>query len=126
MNVEALNVTFTQYIHRQQLGHEFVCKWPFGQRDWPFVGWPFGQRDCPFFGWCFLYSWAAGLREVVSFQGDAGTVTTISANYDLLTMPPNAAEIPYDLAFMLQLAIKYITALLLILVALVVVYTITS
>ncbi|EQC39981.1 hypothetical protein SDRG_02636 [Saprolegnia diclina VS20] len=33
------------------------------------------------FGWILLFDWVAGSREVVSFQGDAGTVTLISDAY---------------------------------------------
>ncbi|KDO28637.1 hypothetical protein SPRG_06492, partial [Saprolegnia parasitica CBS 223.65] len=34
-----------------------------------------------FFGWLLLLDWVVGAREVVSFQGDAGTVTLISNAY---------------------------------------------
>ncbi|KAF0685042.1 Aste57867_23071 [Aphanomyces stellatus] len=85
-----------------------------------------GSLAWPFFGWCFLYGWAAGLREVVSFQGDQGTLTVVSARSSPLTMTPNASEIPRDLSFLLQVAIVYITALFLVLAALVALYTLTS
>ncbi|KAF0685040.1 Aste57867_23069 [Aphanomyces stellatus] len=111
------NIVYTQYI---QNSSETTTLYQVGLLD------NSTSRAWPFFGWCFLYSWAAGLREVVSFQGDAGTVTTVSSSYNLLTMTPNSADIPHDLAFLLQVAIVYITALFLCLALLVVLYTVAS
>ncbi|KDO27103.1 hypothetical protein SPRG_07814 [Saprolegnia parasitica CBS 223.65] len=35
-----------------------------------------------FFGWCFLYDWATGAREVVSFRGDVSSMTLLSSAYE--------------------------------------------
>ncbi|KAF0686733.1 Aste57867_21481 [Aphanomyces stellatus] len=83
-------------------------------------------RSWPFMGWCYLYEWAAGLREVVSFQGDVGSITTISAYYTPLTFVPNPSEVPSDLALVLRTCILYITALFLVHTVFVLVYAIVS
>ncbi|KAF0696409.1 Aste57867_12827 [Aphanomyces stellatus] len=64
------------------------------------------------FAWFFLVDWANGLREVVSFQGDEGTLTVISAytQYDVST--PNTLEIPHNAAYYCQLCMQYTTAMI--------------
>ncbi|OQR89111.1 hypothetical protein ACHHYP_06466, partial [Achlya hypogyna] len=44
-----------------------------------------------FFGWLFLFDWVTGSREVVSFQGDNGSVTLIS-NAHLPQLYPTGTE----------------------------------
>ncbi|KAH9124498.1 hypothetical protein AeMF1_004751 [Aphanomyces euteiches] len=114
-DVTELNVEYTQYIMNEStalLYHVNVLD----DTD----------RAWPFFGWCFLYSWVAGHREVVSFEGDAGSLAVFSARYDMQVDKANQAEIPHDLSLLLHVALMYITILFLGLAALVTVYTIAS
>ncbi|KAF0685043.1 Aste57867_23072 [Aphanomyces stellatus] len=116
-DVAALDVVVAQYVRNDSTAETAILGTSLTDTSsaaWSFVG------------WCFMYTWAAGIREVVSFQGDAGTIAVISAAYSKRSMAPNAAEIPRDLALLLKVAIIYITVLLILLAGVVVVYSLTA
>ncbi|OQR91088.1 hypothetical protein ACHHYP_04976 [Achlya hypogyna] len=55
-----------------------------------------------FYGWCYLYEWAVGNREVVMFEGDAGSVTVLSARTDVQSMSPDPGEVPVSFSLLCQ------------------------
>ncbi|OQR90119.1 hypothetical protein ACHHYP_05793 [Achlya hypogyna] len=65
-----------------------------------------------FYEWCFLHEWAMGKREVVKLEGDAGSITALSAAEALLSMPPDADSVPYSFTWLLQYGCQYITTVL--------------
>ncbi|KDO17157.1 hypothetical protein SPRG_15624, partial [Saprolegnia parasitica CBS 223.65] len=67
------------------------------------------DRSWVFFGWNYLAEWVVGLREVVSFQGDAGTITTISKQSKPMTLAIDDAGIPTRLSFVCQQCVRYVT-----------------
>ncbi|KAG9414735.1 hypothetical protein AC1031_008150 [Aphanomyces cochlioides] len=61
------------------------------------------------FSWLFMIDWVDGLREVVSLQGDAGTLTAVSSLVQVVSSTPNSLEIPINLAYYCQQCIQYTT-----------------
>ncbi|EQC34578.1 hypothetical protein SDRG_07903 [Saprolegnia diclina VS20] len=66
-------------------------------------------RSWTFFGWNYLAEWVVGQREVVSFQGDGGTVTSISRYTPLATLSLTEAAIPTRLSYSCQQCVRYVT-----------------
>ncbi|KAF0714659.1 hypothetical protein As57867_003753, partial [Aphanomyces stellatus] len=64
-----------------------------------------------FFGWALLYDWVQGDREVVSFQGDAGTLVLISDTQPTISYPSSTKYIGASLWIIFWLMI-YATAIL--------------
>ncbi|OQR97374.1 hypothetical protein THRCLA_07002 [Thraustotheca clavata] len=68
--VEALNVVMIQYVIEPQTNiskqYEIVL---LDTNDLPWL----------FYGWCMLFDWVVGAREVITFVGDIGNITVISA-----------------------------------------------
>ncbi|KAG9401485.1 hypothetical protein AC1031_009348 [Aphanomyces cochlioides] len=71
------------------------------------------EADFEFFFWIYLFNWAQGVREVVSFQGENSTITAISTNRPFIETQPNPTEVPSNLAYLLSLLMQYITSVLL-------------
>ncbi|EQC26738.1 hypothetical protein SDRG_15467 [Saprolegnia diclina VS20] len=67
------------------------------------------DRSWTFFGWNYLAEWVVGQREVVSFQGDGGTVTGMSRFTLLSTLLPTEAAIPTRLSYVCQQCVRYVT-----------------
>ncbi|EQC28199.1 hypothetical protein SDRG_14023 [Saprolegnia diclina VS20] len=101
-DVERLDIRLVQYVTR---GTPQVELYERGFFDASL------DRIWPFFGWCYLYEWAIGQREVVSFQGDAGTLTTISTHLNPVSMTLSASSIPTQLSYMCQQCARYVTGL---------------
>ncbi|EQC25499.1 hypothetical protein SDRG_16623 [Saprolegnia diclina VS20] len=107
-DVDALEVQFVQYLRNgssHMLYHRGILDAAKIDISWIY------------FGWCFSYAWAAGTREVVSFQGDARRVTAISGPLSPLTIQPNPAEIPQNFSFVLMACVQYITCVFVVLAA---------
>ncbi|KAF0686730.1 Aste57867_21478 [Aphanomyces stellatus] len=83
-----------------------------------------GDPTWLFFGWCYLYDWVAGKREVVSFEGDLLSLVVLSTSNEPLTYQPDPTEIPVDFSWLVQLSIRYVTALYIVLAAWVAVNTV--
>ncbi|OQR93757.1 hypothetical protein ACHHYP_02287 [Achlya hypogyna] len=77
------------------------------------------DRVWNYYGWCYYFAWAAGLRDVVAFSGDAGSLAVITARTRPLEMAPDAGEIPQSLAYLFQAVVQYITSVLIAVAALV-------
>ncbi|OQS05685.1 hypothetical protein THRCLA_02206 [Thraustotheca clavata] len=106
--IKALGIEIVQYLRKDQSLPLEIYRHPLIAMD--DIAWNF-------YGWCYLYDWASGAREVVSFQGDASTITTISSRSSPLTMAPIPGEIPETLSFLFQCCVKYITVLFIFLAA---------
>ncbi|OQR84570.1 hypothetical protein ACHHYP_13232 [Achlya hypogyna] len=72
-----------------------------------------------FYSWVYLYAWASGLCDVVSFSGDTGTITTVSTAVRPLHMSADESELPNTISFLLQNCVKYITGVLMAVMAMV-------
>ncbi|KDO30895.1 hypothetical protein SPRG_19680 [Saprolegnia parasitica CBS 223.65] len=70
------------------------------------------ERLWTFYGWLFLFEWLNGGREVVSFQGDAGSITTIATAYPALAQTPDPYEVPTSVSLVVLGSTVYITSIL--------------
>ncbi|KAF0711724.1 hypothetical protein As57867_005103, partial [Aphanomyces stellatus] len=70
------------------------------------------EPDFEFFTWFYLFDWVEGKREVVSFQGDLDTITTLSTiqNFDRRSINPD--EIPRNVSLYFLAIIQYISIVL--------------
>ncbi|RHY86505.1 hypothetical protein DYB37_008189 [Aphanomyces astaci] len=84
------------------------------------------NRAWLFVSWCYLYDWVAGQREVVSFQGDVGTITTVSASYTAQSFLPKPSEVPTDLSLVLWTCVQYMTVLICVLAFFVFAYAVAA
>ncbi|OQR90941.1 hypothetical protein ACHHYP_05118 [Achlya hypogyna] len=98
-DVRALEVNFLQYLKNNTDRYLYHINILDDSKD---ISWVY-------YGWCFMYAWASGSREVVSFQGDSGTLTAISGPLITHSMQANPAEVPRDLAAVLSTSVMYIT-----------------
>ncbi|KAF0712588.1 Aste57867_4775 [Aphanomyces stellatus] len=64
------------------------------------------------FAWFLMQDWAAGLREVVSLQGDVGSINVLSTVLPYSTTTPNVLEIPTNASYYCQLCVQYTTAIM--------------
>ncbi|RHY08077.1 hypothetical protein DYB38_003056 [Aphanomyces astaci] len=65
------------------------------------------------FAWLYLFDWVQGIREVVTFQGDVGAITTLSTINSATEMHVNPMEVPLNVAFYMQWLLQYITFVML-------------
>ncbi|KAF0688112.1 Aste57867_20241 [Aphanomyces stellatus] len=63
--------------------------------------------DWTFFGWITMYEWAVGTREVYMFEGDVGSVTTISPSQPFVELPANPLELPHRASYYVLYIIIY-------------------
>ncbi|EQC34943.1 hypothetical protein SDRG_07741 [Saprolegnia diclina VS20] len=78
------------------------------------------------FGWFFLWDWATGYREVVTFVGDEGALSVLSTTTTTTSLAPNALEIPKNLALFLRNGVLYVTSVLVAVSVLVVLHMLGS
>ncbi|EQC27632.1 hypothetical protein SDRG_14543 [Saprolegnia diclina VS20] len=74
--------------------------------------------------WLFLYDWALGNREVISFQGDLGTLTAMGSDLPHLEQTDDAAQLPTVLALYARRAVQYVTVSIIALAVLSLIYLI--
>ncbi|OQS03559.1 AP-2 complex subunit mu [Thraustotheca clavata] len=86
----------------------------------------FSSQSFEFYAWNFLLEWIQGVREVVAFSGDIGSITTISGRNALSTQPVNAMEVPINVAYYFRCVLIYITAVLGCVATLVCLYILTA
>ncbi|KAF0717447.1 Aste57867_2285 [Aphanomyces stellatus] len=67
------------------------------------------QIDFSCFAWLMLDNWAVGTREVVTFEGDNGTLTVLTEQMPNYQTQVSVAEMPTALAFYLRNTVYYIT-----------------
>ncbi|KAF0691652.1 Aste57867_17182 [Aphanomyces stellatus] len=80
------------------------------------------QVEFTFFAWTYLLDWTIGLRDVISLQGDNGTMTLLSDYLAPLHTPVSVAEFPTTLAFYQRNVVLYITGAMIALATLLLVY----
>ncbi|OQR88251.1 hypothetical protein ACHHYP_07018 [Achlya hypogyna] len=71
-----------------------------------------GDVGWPFFGWCFLAEWVTGLREVVTFAGDAGSITAMSAPTSARALTPTPGAISTSFSLVCLYGVLYVTVVL--------------
>ncbi|KAG9398690.1 hypothetical protein AC1031_014474 [Aphanomyces cochlioides] len=86
----------------------------------------FDDTDFEFFAWVMLFEWVRGLREVVTFQGDIGSLTLLSTRYSLMMTPAEGIEVPLNLALYVHHLVQYFTIVLLCVAIIVLLYFIHS
>ncbi|KAH9116037.1 hypothetical protein AeMF1_010007 [Aphanomyces euteiches] len=86
----------------------------------------FDDMDFEFFAWVMLFEWVRGLREVVTFQGDIGSLTLLSTRYSMMMTPDEGIEVPLNLALYVHHLVQYFTIVLLYVAIIVLLYCIHS
>ncbi|KAH9185567.1 hypothetical protein AeNC1_012452, partial [Aphanomyces euteiches] len=71
------------------------------------------EVDLEFFTWLAVFDWAKGIREVVSFQGDNGTITALSSLSNLNQMTVNPREVPVNISLYMRRLLQYFTGVML-------------
>ncbi|OQR90296.1 hypothetical protein THRCLA_09378 [Thraustotheca clavata] len=82
------------------------------------------ERLWTFYGWCLSFEWANGVREVVQFIGDEGSMTSITYQTPPISMTPDPTEIPVSFASAFLGCTFYITWILICIAGLVTMYSI--
>ncbi|OQR94461.1 Polycystin Cation Channel (PCC) Family [Thraustotheca clavata] len=105
MDILQMNISLVQYITRNFSDPNNVSLFQINIFD---------TKDTPWaiFGWCYLYEWVIGEREVVSFEGDYGTINTVSTHMNPTTMALNSNTIPTQLSYLCQQCAIYTTCVL--------------
>ncbi|KAF0720031.1 Aste57867_610 [Aphanomyces stellatus] len=80
------------------------------------------EPDLELYAWLFMFDWVQGTREVVSFQGDNGTITALSTTATYIQMAVNPMEVPLNVANYMRWFLQYITWVMLGVASLVCVY----
>jgi hypothetical protein len=80
------------------------------------------EPDFEFWAWIYLFDWVEGRRSVIRFEGDVGTVTTISKEDSAVQFYPDKHEIPVNVAYFYRSVITYFSGLMFVLSALVALY----
>ncbi|OQR85653.1 hypothetical protein ACHHYP_11597 [Achlya hypogyna] len=102
-DVRRLNIVSIQYVFDAADNTTTQRTYPVPDESDP--GWSF-------YGWHYLYEWVTGLREVVSFVGDHGQITAMSASTLARAMVPDANTIPLSFSFLIKYSVQYITTVL--------------
>ncbi|KAF0687552.1 Aste57867_20671 [Aphanomyces stellatus] len=84
------------------------------------------QAEFTCFAWNMIGDWVTGSREVVSFEGDNGTLTVLTDQLSPYQGQVNVAEQPTALAFYLRNTVYYITGALIGLASIMLLYIIFS
>ncbi|KAG9397889.1 hypothetical protein AC1031_016479 [Aphanomyces cochlioides] len=71
------------------------------------------EADFEVYAWLFLFQWVEGLREVVSFEGDADKLTAISTASSFVQVMANSMEIPTNLSFFRRVILQYVSGIML-------------
>ncbi|KAF0709332.1 Aste57867_5982 [Aphanomyces stellatus] len=82
------------------------------------------QVEFAFFAWSMLVDWTFGTREVVSFTGDAGSMTVLTEYLPPLHQPVNDSENQVHFSLYLRSTVFYVTYAMIALAALVLLYSI--
>ncbi|KDO35151.1 hypothetical protein SPRG_01218 [Saprolegnia parasitica CBS 223.65] len=82
----------------------------------------FDDEGFQVFAWSQLVDWVRGLREVVTFLGENGSVTTLSTLVHAVVSPVNPLEVPVNVALYCRYVLLYITSVLIIVAVLALAY----
>ncbi|KAF0693778.1 Aste57867_15277 [Aphanomyces stellatus] len=97
--IHALNVGLMQYASNA------------AATNWSILHEPMLDDAMAFFGWAMLYDWIQGTREVVSFQGDVGTIVLMSTR-DVPQLFPSSTSIVKAASKYIFELVQYVTTLL--------------
>ncbi|KDO33752.1 hypothetical protein SPRG_01633 [Saprolegnia parasitica CBS 223.65] len=75
-----------------------------------------------YFAWLFFYDWVYGRREVISFQGDLGSLTVMGDTLPNRSDAVDASQLPTVFALYARRAVQYVTSSILALAMLSLVY----
>ncbi|KAF0691586.1 hypothetical protein As57867_017156, partial [Aphanomyces stellatus] len=114
---DEVNLSFVQYIQFRDTNMYGLSSVNFFSSSEP---------DLEFFTWLYLFDWIEGKREVVAFQGDIDSITTISAPVNLDMRPVNGQEIPVNVSTYILRVVQYITIVLFGVSCIVCIYILTS
>ncbi|KAF0715649.1 Aste57867_3276 [Aphanomyces stellatus] len=78
------------------------------------------------FSWVLMADWATGYREVVSLQGDVGTINVLTMYVAYDTIAPNALQVPGNVAYYCQLCLQYTTAMVFVVTFVALMFTVSS
>ncbi|KAF0720112.1 Aste57867_554 [Aphanomyces stellatus] len=67
------------------------------------------EPEFELFAWLIMFDWVQGLREVVSFEGDLGKLTSMSTSTTFIQVAVNPMEIPLNIAYYMRWLLQYIT-----------------
>ncbi|EQC41126.1 hypothetical protein SDRG_01105 [Saprolegnia diclina VS20] len=81
------------------------------------------DRNWSFYSWCFLYEWAIGLREVVAFEGDFGTLPLLSSAIYPATVTLDPSQVPTQIAYLFHACATYVTYVFIVLSGVLSVYS---
>ncbi|KAH9112992.1 hypothetical protein AeMF1_012750 [Aphanomyces euteiches] len=101
-DIRMLRVSIAQYVQKDQEAMQLVQAMLLDPSD-PYFS---------LFSWYFLLDWVDGLREVISFQGDVGSMTVVSSYLPPMSSSPMALEIHTNFVSYCQLCIQYTTCVL--------------
>ncbi|CAK4844403.1 unnamed protein product [Aphanomyces euteiches] len=101
-DIRMLRVSIAQYVQKDQEAMQLVQAMLLDPSD-PYFS---------LFSWYFLLDWVDGLREVISFQGDVGSMTVVSSYLPPMSSSPMALEIHTNFVSYCQLCIQYTTCAL--------------
>ncbi|RHY28411.1 hypothetical protein DYB25_013180, partial [Aphanomyces astaci] len=87
---------------------------------------PFGGNEFAFFSWMYLIEWTLGLREVVSFQGDVGTMAILTEYTAPLQQQVDGAQTPVNYSIYMRSAVWYITLAMIAVTSLLLLYVFAS
>ncbi|KAF0698923.1 Aste57867_10487 [Aphanomyces stellatus] len=79
-----------------------------------------------FWSWLFAFEWALGTREVVSFQGDAGSLNVLTHFLSLAAADIQPNQLPTILTVYTRSGVQYVTGVMIGVATGVVLYTLTS
>ncbi|KAF0685864.1 Aste57867_22301 [Aphanomyces stellatus] len=114
-DAQALNVSILQYVQQNASSPVQLMTFPL-----------FDPTDPSFFYWSWLYAleWATSDREVVTFQGDVGTINVITECAMPVYQPVQTHELPTIFSLYARSAVQYVTGVLLSIVLGVLLYTV--
>ncbi|RHY40700.1 hypothetical protein DYB30_006626 [Aphanomyces astaci] len=79
-----------------------------------------------YIGWLLAYDWAIAAREVMSFQGDVGSINVITTRIVDLGSLVNPLEIPVNVAYYIRYACVYVTCIMICVAALAMIYLLAN
>ncbi|OQR99821.1 enoyl-CoA hydratase/isomerase family, partial [Thraustotheca clavata] len=83
----------------------------YSQTNWSLLVQPLLQEEWAFYAWTILYDWTIGIREVVAFEGDDGTLVLISDAFNINSNDPSI-EIITNSTYIIYYIVIYFSGIL--------------
>ncbi|KAF0718916.1 Aste57867_1395 [Aphanomyces stellatus] len=84
------------------------------------------QVEFRIFAWFFLVDWTLGYREVISLEGDIGSINLITEYISPLSQPIDPAEMPMIFSSYICSVVRYITSVMIVVAGFMLVYVFLS